>query len=172
MLCNFITVFVFTGIQTSSQLHRVYKWHGECFRAKLLYPRRMVGAWYLGRTLIYIWRYRVTWGYLQFVSSGERGLLESILTISVPLNIFGNCSSLKCISSALTCPSYTDTGPTFSYGNCDTPPHLVAFCDTLGMRRTYSRLEPSSSSRGYVFNLLTTYICNINSLRYFKHILV
>ena len=26
---------------------------------------------------------------------------------------------------------------------------LVAFCDTLGIRRTYSRLKPPASSRGY-----------------------
>ena len=86
--------FVFTGIQTSSQLRRVYKWHRECFRLKLLYPWRVIGTWHLGRTLIYIWRYRVTWGYLLFVSCGERRLLEFILTISVPLHIFGSCSSL------------------------------------------------------------------------------
>ena len=28
---------------------------------------------------------------------------------------------------------------------------LVAFYDTLGIRRTYSRLEPPASSRGYIF---------------------
>ena len=55
--------FVFAGVQTW-QLHRVYKWHGECLRLKLLYPWRAVGTCHLGRTLIYIWRYRVTWGYL------------------------------------------------------------------------------------------------------------
>ena len=33
---------------------------------------------------------------------------------------------------SLTCPSYTDTGPPFSYGDSDTPPQLVAFYDTLG----------------------------------------
>ena len=27
----------------------------------------------------------------------------------------------------------TDTGPLFSYGDSDTPPHLVAFHDTLGI---------------------------------------
>ena len=49
---------------------------------------------------------------------------------------------------SLTCPSYTDTGPPFLYGDSDTPPHLVAFYDTLGIRRTYSRLKPLASSRG------------------------
>ena len=34
---------------------------------------------------------------------------------------------------SLTCPSYTDTGPSFLYGDSDTPPHLVAFYDTLGI---------------------------------------
>ena len=43
---------------------------------------------------------------------------------------------------SLTCPSYNDTGPPFLYGDSDTPPHLVAFYDTLGIRRTYSRLTP------------------------------
>ena len=43
---------------------------------------------------------------------------------------------------SLTCPSYTDTVPPFLYGDSDTPPHLVAFYDTPGIRRTYSRLNP------------------------------
>ena len=42
---------------------------------------------------------------------------------------------------SLTYPSYTDTGPPFLYGGSDTPPHLVVFYDTLGIRRTYSRLN-------------------------------
>ena len=41
---------------------------------------------------------------------------------------------------SLRCPSYSDTGPPFLYGDSDTPPELVAFYDTLGIRRTYSRL--------------------------------
>ena len=49
---------------------------------------------------------------------------------------------------SLTCPSYTDTGPPFLYGDSDTPPHLVACYDTLGIRRTYSRLKPPAASRG------------------------
>ena len=44
---------------------------------------------------------------------------------------------------SLTCPSYTDTGPPFLYGDSDTPPHLIAFYDTLWIRRMYSRLNPS-----------------------------
>ena len=43
---------------------------------------------------------------------------------------------------SVTCPSYTDTGPSFLYCYSDTPPHLVAFYDMLGIRRTYSRLQP------------------------------
>ena len=42
----------------------------------------------------------------------------------------------------ITSPSYTDTGPPFLYGDSDTPPNLVAFYDTLGIRMTYSRLKP------------------------------
>ena len=38
----------------------------------------------------------------------------------------------------------TDTGPTFLYGDSDTPPQLVAFYDTLGIRRTHSRLNPQA----------------------------
>ena len=49
---------------------------------------------------------------------------------------------------SLTCPSYTDTGPPFLYGDSDTPPHLVAFYDTLGIRRTYSRLKPRRPQGG------------------------
>ena len=33
-------------------------------------------------------------------------------------------------------------GPTFLYGDSDTPPQLVAFYDTLGIRRTHYRLNP------------------------------
>ena len=43
---------------------------------------------------------------------------------------------------SLTYPSYTDTGPPFLYGDSDTPPHWIALYDTLGIRRTYSRLKP------------------------------
>ena len=32
--------------------------------------------------------------------------------------------------------------PTFFYGFSEKPPHLVAFYDTLGKRRTHSRLHP------------------------------
>ena len=49
---------------------------------------------------------------------------------------------------SLTCPSYTDTRPPFLYDDSDTPPHLVAFYDTLGIQRTYSQLNPPASSRG------------------------
>ena len=49
---------------------------------------------------------------------------------------------------SLTWPSYTDTGPPFLYCDSDIPPHFVAFYDTLGIRRTYSRLKPPVSSRG------------------------
>ena len=48
----------------------------------------------------------------------------------------------------LTCPSYTDAEQPFLFGDSDTPPHLIAFYDTLGIRRTYSRLKPPASSRG------------------------
>ena len=39
-------------------------------------------------------------------------------------------------------------GTILLYGDSDTLPHLVAFFDTLGIQRTYSRLEPPASSRG------------------------
>ena len=55
---------------------------------------------------------------------------------------------------SLTCPSYTDTGPPFLFGDSDTPPHLVAFYDTLGIRGTYSRLKPPASSRSPVASKL------------------
>ena len=42
---------------------------------------------------------------------------------------------------SLTCPFLTDTGPSFLYGDSDTPPNLIALYDTLGIRRTYSRLK-------------------------------
>ena len=48
---------------------------------------------------------------------------------------------------SLTCPSYTDKGPTFLYGESYIPPQLVVFYDTLGIRSTYSRLKPPASSR-------------------------
>ena len=52
---------------------------------------------------------------------------------------------------SLTCPSYTDTGPPFLYGDSDTPSQLVAFYDTLGIRRTYSRLKPRRPHGGTLF---------------------
>ena len=63
--------------------------------------------------------------------------------------IYGRAPNAIDISyGSLTCMSYTDTGPPFLYGDSDTTPHLVAFYDTLGIRRTYSRLKPPASSRG------------------------
>ena len=57
---------------------------------------------------------------------------------------YGRATNAIDISQAsLTCPSYTDMEPPFLYGDSDTPPHLVGFCDTLGIRRTYSRLKPN-----------------------------
>ena len=44
---------------------------------------------------------------------------------------FGRAPNAIDISKgSLTCPSYTDTGPPFLYGDSDTPLHLVAFYDT------------------------------------------
>ena len=43
---------------------------------------------------------------------------------------------------SFTCPSYTDTWLPFLYVDSDTSPHLVAHYDTLGIRRTYSQLQP------------------------------
>ena len=65
---------------------------------------------------------------------------------------------------SLTCPSYTDTGPPFSYGDSDIPPHLVAFYDTLGIRRTYCWLKPPPSSRGIYIQGYNT-----NSCHAYKH---
>ena len=56
---------------------------------------------------------------------------------------------------SLTCPSYTDMGPTFLYGDSDTPLQLVAFYDTLGIRRTYSRLKLPASPRGIWLSPMT-----------------
>ena len=44
-------------------------------------------------------------------------------------------------SGSLTCPSYTDTGPPFLYDYAEKSPHLVAFNDTLGIRRTYTHFR-------------------------------
>ena len=55
---------------------------------------------------------------------------------------------------SLTCPSYTDTGPPFLYSDSDTPPHLVAFYDTLGIRRAYSRLKPPRRTHGRIGELV------------------
>ena len=49
---------------------------------------------------------------------------------------------------SLTRPSYTDTVIPFLYGDSDTTPNLVAFYDTRGIRKTYSRLKHPASSRG------------------------
>ena len=41
-------------------------------------------------------------------------------------------------------------GPPFLYCDSDIPPNLVAFYDTLGIWRMYSRLKPPASSRGII----------------------
>ena len=62
---------------------------------------------------------------------------------------YGRASNAIDISQgSLTCPSYTDKGPPSLYGDSDTPPNFVAFYDTLGIRRTYSRLKPPASPQG------------------------
>ena len=53
----------------------------------------------------------------------------------------------------LTCPSYTDTGPPFLYGDSDTPPHLVAFYDTLGYRGRILDLNPRHPHGGTLFEI-------------------
>ena len=50
---------------------------------------------------------------------------EAVPTVGAP-------NALDISQGSFTCPSYTDTGPPFLYGDSDTPPHLVAFYDTLG----------------------------------------
>ena len=50
-------------------------------------------------------------------------------------------NAIDILQGSLTCRSYTDKGPTFLFGDSDTPPNLVAFYDTLGIRRTYSWLK-------------------------------
>ena len=50
---------------------------------------------------------------------------------------------------SLTCPS-KHRHEAFLYNYFEKPPHLVAFYDTLGIRRTHSRLNPWSS-RGLIF---------------------
>ena len=57
--------------------------------------------------------------------------------------IYGRAHNAIDISQgSLMCPSYTDTGQPFLYGDYDTSPHLVPFYGTLGIQRTYSRLKP------------------------------
>ena len=51
----------------------------------------------------------------------------------------------------LTCPSYTDTGPSFLYGDSNTPPNLVAFYDTLVIRGSILDLNPRPPNGGIVF---------------------
>ena len=51
-------------------------------------------------------------------------------------------NAIDILQGSFMCPSYTDTWPPFLYGDSDNLPHLVAFYDTLGIRSTYSRLNP------------------------------
>ena len=43
---------------------------------------------------------------------------------------------------SLTCPSKHRHGANIWYGYSEKPPHLVAFYDTPGIRRTHFRLNP------------------------------
>ena len=44
----------------------------------------------------------------------------------------GPHNAIDISQGSLTCPSCTDTGPTFLYGDSDTPPHLIAFYEHTG----------------------------------------
>ena len=72
----------------------------------------------------------------------------------------------------LTCPSYTDTGPPFLYGDSDTSPQLVTFYNTLGIRMTYSRFKPpgvltGANARMYVTCRNFSRLFTLNTLLYF-----
>ena len=73
------------------------------------------------------------------------------------------------LQGSLTCPSYTDTGLPFLYGDSDTTPLLVAFHDTLGIRRMFSRLQPPASSRGYPIQVNLDHMIIVKVNRYLKH---
>ena len=50
-------------------------------------------------------------------------------------------------------------GTTLLYGDSDTPPHLVAFYDTLGIRRTYLDLNPGVLTGGIPLYVLKMSVC-------------
>ena len=78
----------------------------------------------------YMWRHRCAGGLKKFY-----GRAPNAIDIS---------------QGSLTCLFYTDTGPPFLYGDSDTPPHFVAFYDTLEIRRTYSRFKPPGVLKGAI----------------------
>ena len=49
---------------------------------------------------------------------------------------------------SLTCPSYSDPGPPFLYGDSDTPPHLVAVLARWGYGGRILDLNPPASLLG------------------------
>ena len=125
----------------SIRYSRIEKIWIERREKKLLYYGFVVWVWvywcFTSHATIfqsYMWRHRCAGGLMKklYIRSGSQR------------HDISQCS--------LTCPSYTDTGPPFLYGDSDTPPHLVAFYDTLGIRRMYSQLKPPASGvdlRGY-----------------------
>ena len=80
-------------------------------------------------------------------------IFQSYDSTDVQADLRRNCTygwapnAIDVSQGSLTCPPYTDTGPPFLYGDSDTSSHLVAFYDTLGIRRIYSRPKPPASSR-------------------------
>ena len=51
-------------------------------------------------------------------------------------------NAIDILQGSLPCPSYTDTGPLFLYGDSDTPPHFVVIYDTLGYGGCILDLNP------------------------------
>ena len=103
-----------------------YVWHGKRKEMKHVNPQI-----FMEFEFIAVWRHNQR--YFSHICDGTDVQADWRRSCT-----YGRAPNVIDISQgSLTCLSYTGTGPPFLYGDSDTPPHLVAFYDTLGIRMTY-----------------------------------
>ena len=72
--------------------------------------------------------------------ASSRGMCRRTEELKKKLYLRSGSQRQRYFAGFFNVPVLHRTGPSFSYGDSDTPLNLVAFYDTLGIRRTFSQL--------------------------------
>ena len=76
-------------------------------------------------------------------------------------------NAIDILQGSLTCPSYTDTGPTFSYGDFDTPPLKSPFTTRWGYGGSILYLNPRRPHGGILLSYDSVFQSDLTIWRYF-----